>query len=314
MKTILAPRASAILYNLLLGRKDRRSFLLPANICPIIPLTFFKAGISFKFVDISARTLHMDLDQASEHIKSGNFGGLLYVHTYGDPSTPGEIFKELKEISTDMLLIDDRCLCPPDLEPDPFNSADVILYSTGYAKVVDGGMGGFAFLGEDLSYQPHHLAFNPHDLESVEKNVKRSIELHERYSKSESNWLQTDSDLPDWPKFVRQVIEEKEKSIAHRRSINAVYNSLLPLDFCLDEQYQLWRFNLRLPHKKETLSAIFEANLFASSHYASLAGILSEGTCPVAQQLSGEVINLFNDAHFTLQMAERTAEIVLRNL
>jgi hypothetical protein len=41
---------------------------------------------------------------------------------------------------------------------------------------------------------------------------------------------------------------------------------------------------------------------------------MGEGRCPVAQQLSKEVVNLFNDAHYTLQMAERTAQIVLRSL
>ncbi len=53
-------------------------------------------------------------------------------------------------------------------------------------------------------------------------------------------------------------------------------------------------------------------DLFASSHYASLAGIMGEGNCPAAQQLAGQVVNLFNDSHYTVQMAERTVQIVLR--
>jgi hypothetical protein len=53
MKLIQAPRASAILYNLLVGRADSRPWLLPANICPIVPITFLKAQVPFEFVDIS---------------------------------------------------------------------------------------------------------------------------------------------------------------------------------------------------------------------------------------------------------------------
>ena len=33
-----------------------------------------------------------------------------------------------------------------------------------------------------------------------------------------------------------------------------------------------------------------------------------------ARELAGHVINLFNDQHYTLDMAERTAEIVRRSL
>ncbi len=314
MKTILAPRASAILYNLLLGLKDRRAFLLPGNICPIVPITFFKAGMPFEFVDISAQTLNIDLEQADERIKTDKFGGLLYAHTYGDPSHPSGPLQEIKKNHPELLLIDDRCLCIPDLEPDPISEADVILYSTGYGKIVDQRFGGFAFLNEGLSYQSHSLPFKQKDLEALEKSYKRSIETGERYSFRNSEWLQTDPIMPAWLEFAQLVRKEIEKSISHRQSINAVYNSLIPSSLCLKEQFQLWRFNLRLPDKEKTLAAIFNEQLFASSHYASLSGIMGEGICPVAQQLSKEVINLFNDAHYTLQMAERTAQIVLRSL
>jgi hypothetical protein len=314
MKTILAARASAILYNLLLGLKDRRAFLLPGNICPIVPITFFKAGMPFEFLDISTLTLNMDLEQADERIKTGKFGGLLYAHTYGDPSQPTSLFQEIKKNHPDVLLIDDRCLCIPKLEQDPISAADVILYSTGYGKIVDQGFGGFAFLNESLSYQSHSLPFNKQDLEALEISYKHSIETRERYSFRECDWLQTDPIMPAWPEFEELVRKEIEKSISHRQSINAVYNSFIPSSLCLKEQFQLWRFNLRLPDKKKTLAAIFNEQLFASSHYASLSGIMGEGRCPVAQLLSKEVVNLFNDAHYTLQMAERTAQIVLRSL
>lgn len=314
MKTILAARASAILYNLLSDKNDGRAFLLPANICPIVPITFFKAGKPFEFVDISARTLHMDLEQAEGRIKTGKYGGLLYAHTYGDLSTPQDFFKGIKKKYPDLLVIDDRCLCIPDLVPDPSSAADVTLYSTGYGKIVDQEHAGFAYLSEDLIYQSHVLPFDRLDLEELEKNYKRSIEARELYSYSDSAWLQTDSDLPAWPEFAERVRAAKESCIAHRRAVNAVYNSLIPSGLGLSEQYQLWRFNLRLPDKKKTLDAIFDAHLFASSHYACLAGIVGMGKCPAAEQLASEVINLFNDTHYTLEMAERTVKIVSGSL
>jgi len=314
MITILASRASAIIYNLLYGRDGGRTFILPANICPIVPITFFKAGISFEFVDISSKTLHMDLEQTERQLKTRRYGGLLYAHTYGDPSIPYDFFSLIKKQYPELLIIDDRCLCIPDLVNDPATAADVTLYSTGYAKIVDLGYGGFAYLRDDVNYHSHVLPFHHSDLEAVEKSYKRSIEAGEQYPYIDSNWLQTDLDLPAWPEFTERVRIAKESSIAHRQSINAVYNSLIPPGLRLGEEYQLWRFNLRLPDKKKTLEDIFNAGLFASSHYASLGGILGPGKFPAAKHLADEVVNLFNDIHYTLEMAEKTAKIVLGSL
>ncbi|MBU1662154.1 MAG: hypothetical protein KKD28_11865, partial [Chloroflexi bacterium] len=86
MQIVQAPRASAILYNLLKSQDNSRPWLLPANICPIVPITFFKAGIPIEFVDISAETLHMDLEQAEGRLERDAYGGILYAHTYGESS------------------------------------------------------------------------------------------------------------------------------------------------------------------------------------------------------------------------------------
>src|SRR5512145_2688525 len=108
MQSVQAPRASAILYSLLVNRRDKSPWLLPANICPIVPITFLKARIPFQFVDISPQTLHMDLEQAEALINNGNVGGLLYAHTYGAASTPNEFFEVLKSLAPDLMIIDDR--------------------------------------------------------------------------------------------------------------------------------------------------------------------------------------------------------------
>src|SRR5690349_10239983 len=41
-------RACSVLYNLLRSSGDHRPFLLPANVCPVVPLTFRKAGRPFE--------------------------------------------------------------------------------------------------------------------------------------------------------------------------------------------------------------------------------------------------------------------------
>ena len=316
MKTVLAPRASAILYDLIRSQNNKRPFLLPANICPIVPLTFFKAKVPFEFVDISPRTLHMDLEQVEERLRKNQPGyrGLLYAHTYGDPFTPQEFFKTIKQHFPKLLIIDDRCLCIPQLESDLSWSADANLFSTGYSKIVDLGFGGFAFISDDLIYEHESLPFLSKDLETIEETYKQTLAPHERNFYSDSDWLETDSQLPTWRDFAERVATSREVSLEHRKSINAVYTELIPEEFRLADKYQLWRFNVRVPNKVATLAAIFDAHLFASSHYSSLSDIMGTVRSPFAEQLAQVTINLFNDRHFTLDMAERTAHIVLGSL
>ncbi len=94
----------------------------------------------------------MDLEQAEGRLERGSYGGVLYAHTYGEPSTPVEFFQSIKSKYPTLLLVDDRCLCIPDLDPSDEQFADVALYSTGYAKIADLGFGGYAFLKDDLAY------------------------------------------------------------------------------------------------------------------------------------------------------------------
>jgi len=316
MRSILAPRACTILYNLLSQVTPRRVFLLPANICPIVPATFFKAGLPIEFVDISSDTLNMDLDEVEARLERDDrtYGGLLYAHTYGDPLTPNSFFQEIKSRFPQLLIIDDRCLCVPDFVQPRSGPVDVTLYSTGYAKIVDIGVGGFAFLRERVPYQHHSLTFRKADLDKIEAAYKACIETEAAFSYVDSDWLQADADLPGWDDYQRRVMDALKLSIEHRQSINAVYNSRIPSQLGLPRDYQLWRFSLRVPHKQKVLAAIFAAGLFASSHYASLDGIMGAGGGRKARELAGQVINLFNDQHYTLDMAERTAEIVRRSL
>jgi len=307
-------RASAILYNLLKCQDNTEPWLLPANICPIVPLTFFKAGTPIEFVDISAETLHMDLEQATDRLGRDVFGGILYAHTYGEPSTPGDFFQHVKSRHPELLLVDDRCLCAPDLEANPGMVADVVLYSTGYAKVVELNFGGYAFLNDEIPYQPEHLPFSPQAHEEIESGYKQAIQNRRPYVYKDSDWLQTDGDVPLWYDYRRQIEDGLKKSSQQRDALNAIYENILPKEIQLATEYQSWRFNLRLKNKDRVLKSIFAAGLFASSHYASLAGIMTPGQCTQAESLANEIINLFNDRYFDAQKAEQVCAVIMENL
>lgn len=313
MQVIQGPRAVAILYNLLKSRGDARPWLLPANICPIVPITFLKAAVPFELIDISATTLHMDLEQAEAEIQKRAVGGILYAHTYGEPSTPEAFFQRLKQLDETILIVDDRCLCVPEI--DPINSvADVQLFSTGYAKLVELGFGGYAFLKADVSYGIAHLPFDADAPDRLEQSYKQALKTRSFFDYHDSNWLQTEAALPAWDDYRAQIYVELERSLRQREQLNALYASHLPPELQLPELYQTWRFNLRVPDKEQVLGAIFRAGLFASSHYASLGGILSPSQCAQAENLHAGMINLFNDHHFDEARAEQVCRVILENL
>jgi len=312
MKLAQAPRASAILYNILVGRADLRPWLLPANICPIVPITFLKARVPFEFVDISADTLHMDLAQAEDLVKRHKFGGLLYAHTYGELSTPLEFFSAIKNLDPEFIVVDDRCLCVPDLES--IHTADVILYSTGYAKIVEFNFGGYAFLRDDLEYRSSTYPFNPEHHGEIEKLYKQAIQKREKFIYRDSDWLHNAPPFPAWYDYSLQIETQRSASLNRRAMLNQIYESRLPKEIQLPQNYQTWRFNIRIKNKSQILSAIFNADLFASSHYASLAGIMADNSAPRAESLAEEVINLFNDEHFDEEKAHKVCDVILRNL
>ena len=314
MQIVQAPRASAILYNLLKGQDNVKPWLLPANICPIVPITFFKAEVPFEFIDISAETLHMDLEQAEGRLGSGEYGGILYAHTYGEPSTPNGFFKSVKSRYPDLLVVDDRCLCVPDLEPSADIVADVTLFSTGYAKIVELNFGGYVFLGERIRFHPENPPFDPQALEEIEKGYKQAIQNRSKYAYTDSDWLQTDAELPAWYDYRQQIEDSLGTSLEHRAELNEIYSSHLPDEIQLSQGYQTWRFNIRLKNKEQVLEAIFASGAFASSHYVSMAGIMAPGQSPQAEALSNEIINLFNDHHFDVQKAEGVCVVIMENL
>ena len=314
MQIVQAPRASAIIYSLLIDQKDKRPWLLPANICPIVPITFLKARVPFELVDISAKTLHIDLDQVEALVRHGRFGGLLYAHTYGESSTPNSFFELLKQIASDLLIIDDRCLCIPDLEHEPLNKADVLLYSTGYAKIVELNSGGYAFLQDEIDWQSARANFNPQHHEEIEKSYKEAINRRLRFFYRDSDWLETDTPVLAWDKYRERIEKKLMQSLEQRISLNQIYASKLPREIQLPDRFQTWRFNIRVKNKQRILAAIFSSGLFASSHYASLAGIMEDGKAPQAEALADGVINLFNDHHLTTDQAEQICKIISENL
>jgi hypothetical protein len=308
MRAVQAPRATTILYDLLAARPQWRPWLLPANICPIVPVAFLKAGVPFEFVDIATETLAMDTGQALARLAREELGGILYSHGYGDESTPDAFFGEVKALRPEMLVVDDRCLCVPETSPRA-TSADVLLYSTGYSKVVDFGSGGYAFLREPVPYRAVSLPFESRDLEALTASYKQAT-VDDPFVYRDADWLESAPPAESWKDYARRIDSALPAALAQRRAVNAVYAERIPEALQLPGRYQLWRFNLRTRRRQEALDALFAAGLFASSHYRSLAGVMGPGSAPRAQALGREVVNLFNDHRFSPERAGEACAVL----
>jgi hypothetical protein len=282
-----ARRASAILYNLLRSRTDRRPFLIPANVCPVVPEGFTAASQAFQLVDLEEHSLEIDPQTCFDLLESqpGGFAGLLSARPYGSERDPSAFFASLKKIQSDLLIIDDKCLCRPDPDGEQISAmADVTLFSTGRAKYTDIGSGGFAHIRDTVPYSQLH-------------------------GDSAQAWIGGGEPELQWDDYRQRVLSATVEADELKRSLNAIYAEMLPPEIQFPPQFQHWRFNIRVRESEELIRSIFDRGLFASRHYPALAPGF-----PIAEGLHASIVNLFNDRYFDRERAHAVAEVVLRHL
>ncbi|MGB1206517.1 MAG: hypothetical protein ACPG5B_12770 [Chitinophagales bacterium] len=322
---ILENRASLILYRFLMVNKnlfEAKTFLLPANICPIVVCTFFKANQKIELLDISPKTLCIDEEMIKKKLAKNaeNYAGGLFNYTYGNTLCFNEFFAFLKKKYPNFVLIEDRCLCRPDIFltfSKKYIYSDLVLFSTGKRKFLEiEEEGGFAFLHKKYEYRT--------DLLNEKYKKVADIFLQKAWKKENSNlevlsqklqWLNMNALTISEKEYRKKVAEKLPFCEAHKEKINNIYYSYLPKENILSDTFQQWRFQILVPKKDALLQKIFESDLFASSHYRSLSLILGlKKNFPIASQLHSKVINLFNDFYFSEKQAIKISEIIIEHL
>ncbi len=317
MKIAFERRASTILDNILRSRRDPRPYLIPANVCPVVPATFIEARQPFELIDIAEPWLEIDGATCIDRLKSraGGYAGLLHVRPYGSERAPDDLFAELRALQPDLLLIDDKCLCRPDLDAGSISPyAGVTLFSTGHAKYADLGEGGFAYLSDAIAYRSRRGEFRESALAEVDRRCRESIAAGTAIGELPANWLDSREPERSWEEQRPRIAESVAAADAQKKRLNDIYSNLLPREIQLAPELQRWRFTLRVPNPARLIESIFAAGLFASRHYAPLGGVFAPGTFPTAARLHAQVINLFNDWYFDSARAQQMAAIVLDHL
>jgi hypothetical protein len=308
-------RASALLLGLISANRWSGRFLLPANSCWMLPATIVKAGSSFEFVDIREETLELDWDQALAKLRRDReeFSGLIYIRPYGAALPVDDRFREVKEIDPDLIVIDDRCQMAPSVVTNP-SVADVALFSTGATKVVDLGWGGLAQLGPGVAYQRREVPFAPAAESALATQIEEATEARSRLDGIDGAWLDASEPGTELAEYVNEISAKTAGALEHKARLNEIYSRSLPVEIQLPSGYHDWRFNIMVPAKDELLRRIFDAGLFASGHYPSLAGVLSDDIAPAAEALHGRVVNLFNDHRFSELQATEVCDVIVSHL
>lgn len=275
MRLVHAYRACKLLYDFIVSNDIVGKVLLPANVCSDVVETITEAGAMPEFVDIDKSTLCMDEQEALKGVSYSK--ALLFVHTYGVESDYESFFRRAKDANPEIAIIDDKCLCWPDLNTDFSTEADLVLYSTGAKKQLDLGGGGYGLL------------------KCSRIDSKRGF----------GNSVLLNNEDP----VGCQSIDHYHHVLSHRNTISKIYGTNLPSSIQLPKQFQKWRFNIVVNNKEDVLKALFANGLYASGHYKPL-----KDNCPNAKWLYDHIVNLFEDGYYTEEQAIKTCKVINDNL
>ena len=310
-----ANRASAVLFGFLRSRSFNKPFLLPANVCPVVPLTMMKAGIDFEFVDIDERHT-MSENLALDRVSKGSYSGLLFVHSYGHCFDNTAFYAELKIINPSLCIIDDRCLCKPELDDYLPERVDMALFSTGYAKYVELSFGGYGIVKEvPANIEVEGGDYSEEDESKLQVYIKDCLTSHKQYVwPADYPWLDC-SPLKMDPEQYFGIVRAKIKKVkTDKEIINKIYRQNIPSELQWGDGYDDWRFMISVQNREVVLKSIFDAGLFAGTNFPSVAWMFKGQHCNKAEEESSHILNLFNDFRVNEEMAYKTCEIIKANL
>ena len=283
-------RACGVLYNLLRSLAGPGPFLLPANVCPVVPLTLRAARRRFHLVDIAPDDLALRRDACLDLVARGSAGvaGVLFVQPYGAEVEVEPFFRELKRLRPELLVIDDRGLGPPDWDGHGVTgSADVTLFSTGSRKQVDLGVGGFAHVKAHVAYRRHERPFRPEALERDHAALQgggRPARALRRGRGGVARPAAGAAVLGGIPPARPPGGADRRAPAARERHLFAAAAAGGPAAAGV----QGWRFNILVDRPHELVARLFAAGLFASRHYADWGRFSAPAASPTRRRCTGE--------------------------
>jgi len=314
MQLVFNIRATSILYFFLLENKGNGVWMIPVNVCHLLPACFIKADCPFEIVDVDENTLAMDEEKVVQNLvkKPDKYSGILTVRNYGEDLPRSSFFSKIKKINPSIKIVDDACLSFPDFDKQILKEVDLELYSTGYSKPVDIGYGGFGKLQSNYHLEiKGHLEFDESALIDMNKywfNISKSYKSQLKFQEFNSNWLQSQS--IDYLKYIEEVNKSLLEAKSHKAKLNKIYDELLSSNIKEKRLSSNWRYNIRLANPRYVLEKINEEGLFASQHYLPINKVFDDTSCPKWEKNYNSILNLFNDYRFNEEKATQCCKII----
>jgi len=314
-------RASTVLYKFLVSNCIDYHFYIPANVCSVVPLTFLASGVDFSFVDIDEATHAGSFDEFKTHIieHKGKKPGVLFVNAYGVHHETKQFYNDLRSIRDDIIIIEDDCLCIPEIQRvNPVMNVDLEFYSTGYSKYVQMPMeGGYGLIRDGFAYNHIETPFNESGYSEQLKKIRACRKNRELFRYEENNWLPLESFISDKytaDDYFKEIERRIVISRSHKQVIDSIYDRMLPNELKMGEAYNAWRYNLICPShamRETIIDALSTEGLYASPHYQSGAYLFKRVHSIKTENEADRILNLFNEEKYTVEMAKRTAEIII---
>lgn len=313
-------RASAVLYKFLVSNCSDYHFLIPANVCSVVPLTFLASGVGFSFVDIDDSTHAGSFDEYKKAVREcpDCKVGVLFVNAYGTRNDTKQFYEDIRTLRNDMIIIEDDCLCVPvTRRTNPVENVDLEFYSTGNSKYVQMPMeGGYGMIRDGFAYNQIEAPFNENGYDEQLKKIRACRRNRKQFQYEENNWLPLASFISNKlsaDDYFREIERRIVISRNHKQIIDSIYDEILPNELRLGEAYNTWRYTLALPShdmRETVMDALGAENLYASSHYQSAAYLYKHIHCRNTECEADRILNLFNEEKYSVEMAQRTAEII----
>lgn len=321
-----APRASTLIVGIAQG-SAQGVWLLPSHVCPALPLALIAARRPFEFIDISENTFALDIDLVIQRLKKNHAPpvvGVIYVRGYGNDQFANHDIARLRNFSgKELSIVDDRCLGRPQIDPEVLleNEADAMLFSTGYGKVLDLGGGGYGFLKSHLPWRLEKKPFDDAADSLLMADYKQALLSKGAMfpvagpapQASLWRWISTAAG-PEWNSYRDEIRAKLPLILDHKNKLNDIYMRELPSHLMLGDNFNWWRFNLKIKEAASLLTKINSAKLFASNHYQHVPSIYQKEAAENSDLLSGKIVNLFNDFHFTAQQALEISSLIRRHI
>ncbi len=312
---VTAYRASNLVYEIAIHAPPG-IWVIPDNVCPAVPLALACAGAELRFVDIDAETLCLDTRKVADLAKAENIAGVVYVRTYGANTPAQNDLAELRKTLPKAVLIDDRCIGVPQTDtPENNGAADVVLFSTGYGKVLDLGGGAYGFFKTDMGFKLGGRTLSSQAFEDLLSQSNAAMKTGNpvlagfdftapAFSTEECPSFQ------GWSNLSQSITNQLPDRLTHKAQLNAIYAEGLSEFAPLADSYLNWRFHIFVQNPTQTVAALFGAGLFASKHYAPVSRLWGVSSGQVAQKTAKNIINLFNDQHFAAKQARQAVRII----